>query len=195
MFLLEIVKVPLICFCFVWDLLSSEQFCKRYVLSHHNLEVEEQPSGLLKMWNDPDDWLCSWAHHEEEAWVFSKPPKRWKCGIVHLRDYALETHADLKYKDFCRAVYILSRIQKAAEPEELQLHCVAWGDKDVDLIETCLFPWSKDTLPTPQDILSMFNFHPEMHKRPLVKNEIRKMQVYPESESADGESRRHVEHN
>ena len=69
---------------------------------------------------------------------------------------------------------------------------VVWGNKGVDLIETCLFPWSKDTLPTPQDILSMFNFHPEMHKRPLVKNEIRKMQVSPESESADGESRGHV---
>ena len=77
------------------------------------------------MWTDPNNWFCYWARYDnpEEAWVFSNPPKRWKCGIVHLADYALETHADLKYKDFCRAVYILSKIQKAAEPEELRLDC------------------------------------------------------------------------
>jgi len=100
------------------------------VFSHYNLEVEEQPSGLLKMWTDPNNWFCYWARYDnpEEAWVFSNPPKRWKCGIVHLADYALETHDDLKYKDFCRAVYILSRIQKAAEPEELRLDCGNYHD-------------------------------------------------------------------
>jgi len=149
------------------------------------------------MWTDPNNWFCYWARYDnpEEAWVFSNPPKRWKCGIVHLADYALETHDDLKYKDFCRAVYILSRIQKAAEPEELRLDCDAWGNEGVGLIETCLFPWSNDTLPTPQDILSMFNFHPEMHNHPMVKNKIGKMQVDRGSESADGESIGHVRWN
>ena len=81
------------------------------------------------MWTDPNNWFCYWAHYDNpEAWIFSNPPKRWKCGIVHLTDYALETHPDLKYKDFCRAVYILSRIQKVAEPEELRLDCGNYQD-------------------------------------------------------------------
>lgn len=106
------------------ELLSSEQFYKRYVLSHFNLELEEQPSGLLNMWTDPDNWFCYWAGRgDPNYWIFADPPKRWKCGVVHLAEYELETHRELRYKDFCRALYILSRIQKAAEPEELRLDC------------------------------------------------------------------------
>lgn len=76
------------------------------------------------MWTDPDNWFCYWAQWSDpNYWVFADPPKRWKCGVVHLAEYELETHRELRYKDFCRALYILSRIQKAAEPEELQLDC------------------------------------------------------------------------
>ena len=76
------------------------------------------------MWTDPNNWFCYWTRtNDPNAWVFSNPPRRWKCGIVHLADYELETHHELKYRDFCRALYILSRIQKAAEPEELHLDC------------------------------------------------------------------------
>lgn len=112
------------CICFVQEQLSSEQFCKRYLFSHYNLEVEEQPSGHLRMWSEPNSWFCAWAQFSDaNAWVFSDLPKRWKCGIVHLADYSLEADRDLKYKDLCRAVHILSRIQKAATPEELRLDC------------------------------------------------------------------------
>lgn len=104
------------------EFLSSEQFCKRYVFSHYNLEDEELPSGLLGMWSDNNIWACYWAPSDEpDAWVFSDPPKRWKCGIVHLADYDIKEHEDLRYKDFLHAVYILCRIQKAAEPDELRL--------------------------------------------------------------------------
>lgn len=76
------------------------------------------------MWTNPDNWFCYWAQWSDpNYWVFADPPKRWKCGVVHLAEYELETHGELRYKDFCRALYILSRIQKAAEPEELQLDC------------------------------------------------------------------------
>ena len=76
------------------------------------------------MWTDPDNWFCYWARRgDPNYWVFADPPKRWKCGVVHLAEYELETHRELRYKDFCRALYILSRIQKAAEPEELRLDC------------------------------------------------------------------------
>lgn len=105
------------------ELLSSEQFSKRYAFNHYNLDVEDEPTGFLKTWSNPDSWFCYWACREtaNQAWVFSDLPKRWKCGIVHLADYSLETHAGLKYKDFCRAVYILTRIQKMAK--ELRLDC------------------------------------------------------------------------
>ena len=106
-------------------LLSSEQFCKRYVYSHYNLEDEEGSSGILGKWSDDDVWACYWIddfdYDDPEAWVFSDPPRRWKCGIVHLADYDLRMQKDLKYKDFLRAVYILCRIQKAAD--ELDLDC------------------------------------------------------------------------
>lgn len=103
--------------------MSSEQFCKNYVLSHYNFDDEEEPSGHLKDWTDPEEWFCYWDENEDKSnvWVFSDPPKRWKCGIVHLADYSLESHQELKYKDFLQAVYILCRIQKAAT--ELGLDC------------------------------------------------------------------------
>ena len=99
--------------------MSSEQFCKNYVLSHYNFNDEEQPSGYLGVWSNPDDWFCYWDHDYSEdkskLWVFSNPPKRWKCGIVHLADYSLKSHKELKYKDFLWAVYILTRIEKATK--------------------------------------------------------------------------------
>ena len=89
------------------------------MLSHYNFNDEEQPSGYLGVWSNPDDWFCYWDHDYSEdkskLWVFSNPPKRWKCGIVHLADYSLKLHKELKYKDFLRAVYILTRIEKATK--------------------------------------------------------------------------------
>lgn len=74
------------------------------------------------MWTEPTSWFCYWDDYEQpNAWVFSVVPKRWKCGIVHLADYDCKEHTDLNYKDFLRALYILSRIQKAAKPDALCL--------------------------------------------------------------------------
>ena len=103
--------------------ISSEQFCKSYVLSHYDFEDEETPSGHLAGWLVPDTWYPYWDENADKSnmFVFSDPPKRWKCGIVHLAKYTLQSHKELKYKDFFQAVYILMRIQKAAE--ELQLDC------------------------------------------------------------------------
>ncbi|KAJ7340458.1 hypothetical protein OS493_003206 [Desmophyllum pertusum] len=120
---------------------------------------------------------------KNEAWVFSDLPKRWKCGIVHLADYALEADRELKYKDLCRAVYILSRIQR--EAKEFRIGLWSLGNEGDSSIEMCLFPWSKEALPTPDDILSMFNFHPEMHKLPMVDNEITELEIDPSKESDD----------
>ncbi|XP_078347388.1 uncharacterized protein LOC144632585 [Oculina patagonica] len=176
--------------CKLWkELLSSEQFCKRYVISHYSLDVEEEPSGLLKMWSTPDYWFCYWSSREDDnqTWVFSDLPKRWKCGIVHLADYGLKAHNDLKYKDFFRAVNILTRIQRMAE--ELNLECEAWCNEGAGPIEVCLFPWSKEALPTPDDILSKFKFHPEMHKGLMVDNKIETLEVNTQQEESDGRLR------
>ncbi|KAJ7340457.1 hypothetical protein OS493_003205 [Desmophyllum pertusum] len=91
------------------------------------------------MWSTPEYWFCYWARYDnaDQAWVFSDLPKRWKCGIVHLADYALEADSELKYKDLCRAVYILSRIQRDAK--EFGLDCGAWCNEGCGLIEVCLF--------------------------------------------------------
>ena len=105
------------------EMLSSEQFSKNYVLNHYNFDDEEQPSGHLYAWSDPEEWFHYWDDNEDNSnvWVFSNPPKRWKCGIVHLASYSLVSDKQLKYKSFLRAVYILNRIKKAAE--ELGLDC------------------------------------------------------------------------
>lgn len=71
----------------------------------------------------------------------------------------------------------------------------AWGNEGAGLIEVCMFPWSKQTLPTSDDILSSFNFHPEMHKDPMVKNEITALKIDSEKESEDGIQRGHVRWN
>lgn len=177
--------------CRQWkEILSSKQFCKQYVYSYYDLRVEEQPSGMLQMWTEPTSWFCYWDDYEQpNAWVFSVVPKRWKCGIVHLADYDLKKHTDLNYKDFLRALYILSRIQKAAKPDALCLDSSAWGNEGSGPVEVCLFPWTKDALPTSEEICSMFHFHPKMHRNPMVTHDIREMQVTGSSE--DG----HVEWN
>ena len=54
---------------------------------------------------------------------------------------------------------------------------------------------SKEALPTPDDILSMFNFHPEMHKLPMVDNEITELEIDPSKESDDGIQRGYVRWN
>ena len=42
-----------------------------------------------------------------------------------------------------------------------------WGNESDGVIEVCLFPWSKDTLPTPKDIITMFHFHPKLSNNPM----------------------------
>ena len=93
------------------------------MLSHYNFSDEEEPSGHLKEWTTPDDWFYYWDENADKSnvYVFSDPPKRWKCGIVHLADYTLGSDKELKYKDLLKAVYILARIQTAAQ--ELELDC------------------------------------------------------------------------
>ncbi|KAJ7340456.1 hypothetical protein OS493_003204 [Desmophyllum pertusum] len=174
--IIAVLPLPEVCNCVLvckeWkELLSSEQFCKNYVLSHYNFDDEEEPTGHLQSWSDPDKCFYYWDENDDKSnlWVFSDPPKRWKCGIVHLVDYALGSHKELKYKDFLQAVYILIRIQIAAE--ELELDCGSCGIEGAGVVETCLFPWTKDTLPTAEDVITCFRFNPEMHKDPMVKEE------------------------
>lgn len=38
----------------------------------------------------------------------------------------------------------------------------AWANEGQGEVETCLFPWNKDTLPTAKDISTLFHFNPEM---------------------------------
>lgn len=54
----------------------------------------------------------------------------------------------------------------------------AWDNENDGPIEVCLFPWGKDTLPTADDILVMFKFHPEMHENPMVETVVENMHVY-----------------
>ncbi|XP_078347421.1 uncharacterized protein LOC144632613 isoform X2 [Oculina patagonica] len=171
------LPLPDVCNCMLvckeWkDLLSSEQFSKNYVLSHYDFNDEEEQSGHLQVWTTPDEWFYYWDENADKSnlYVFSDPPKRWKCGIVHLADYSLGSDKELKYKDLQKAVYILARIQTAAE--ELELDCRAYGNEGTGVVETCLFPWSKDTLPTAEDIITLFHFNPEMHRDPMVDEEI-----------------------
>ena len=43
-----------------------------------------------------------------------------------------------------------------------------WGNESDGVVEVCLFPWSKDTLPTIEDIITLFNFHPKLSEKPMV---------------------------
>jgi len=47
------------------------------------------------------------------------------------------------------------------------------------VVETCLFPWNKDSLPTAEDIFTLFNINPEMHNNPFFDDK------EPESEEED----------
>ena len=111
------------------------------MLSHYDFNDEEEPSGHLQVWTlaTPGDWSedessvsddssedesssnDDLSEDESSVYMFSDPPKRWKCGIVHLADYTLGSDKELKYKDLLKAVYILTRIQTAGD--ELDLLC------------------------------------------------------------------------
>ena len=43
-----------------------------------------------------------------------------------------------------------------------------WGNESDGVVEVCLFPWSKATLPTVEDIITLFNFHPKLSEKPMV---------------------------
>lgn len=110
--------------------MTSEQFWKSYTLKHYDFSDEEAPTGHLEVWQDPEEWYCYWDDREDKSdiHVFSDPPKRWKCGIVHLANFTLGSDKDIKYKDFLRAIVILMKLHKAGG--ELQLDC---GEFDSNL--------------------------------------------------------------
>ena len=81
------------------------------------------PTGHLHSWQDPEEYFCYWDASDDGSniYIFSDPPKRWKCGIVHLAKFTLQSYKELKYKDFLQAVVILMRIQRAAGELELDV--------------------------------------------------------------------------
>lgn len=81
------------------------------------------PTGHLHSWQDPEEYFCYWDANDDGSnmYIFSDPPKRWKCGIVHLAEFTLQSYKELKYKDFLQAVGILMRIQRAAGELELDV--------------------------------------------------------------------------
>lgn len=120
------------------ELLSSGLFWKNYVQKNFDISDEEFPTGHLKVWQDPD-FAYYWDDNEDKSniYVFSEPPRRWKCGIVHPANFTIESHKDIKYKDFLLAVRILLRTQEAAT--ELELDCGMNVIIDVMMSEMCWF--------------------------------------------------------
>lgn len=158
--------------CKHWhELLSSGLFWKNYVQKNFDISDEEFPTGHLQVWQDPD-FAYYWDDNEDKSniYVFSEPPRRWKCGIVHPANFTIESHKDIKYKDFLRAVRILLRIQEAAT--ELELDCGAYGNESDGEVEVCLIPWNKDSLPRAEDIINFFHFNPEMCEDPSTESEV-----------------------
>ena len=115
-------KILTSCNVHLQELLSSGLFWKNYVQKNFDISDEEFPTGHLQVWQDPD-FAYYWDDNEDKSnvYVFSQPPRRWKCGIVHPANFTIESHKDIKYKDFLRAVRILLRTQEAAT--ELELDC------------------------------------------------------------------------
>ena len=52
-----------------------------------------------------------------------------------------------------------------------------WGNESDGVVEVCLFPWSKDTLPTIEDIITLFNFHPKLSEKPMVDTSHKSMMM------------------
>ena len=44
----------------------------------------------------------------------------------------------------------------------------AYANEGTGIVEVCLFPWNKESLPIAEDIISLFHFNPEMSEDPLV---------------------------
>ena len=113
---------PLFLFDLFWqEVLSSELFYKKYTLHNYDL-TEGKPTLYLNEWQDPEEWTCYWAYEGgPDQWVFAKPPKEWKCGIVHPADLKPETDETIKFSDFLLAMTKLDKFNK--DSRKLKIMC------------------------------------------------------------------------
>ena len=103
-------------------MLSCESFWKGYTFHWFDFSDEDQQSGNLFTWANPDCWFCYWNrcyhndiddHDDKDVLlVFYTPPKRWKStGIIHPASFDVHnTNSIPCYKNFFKCVMILNKM-------------------------------------------------------------------------------------
>ncbi|XP_028397377.1 uncharacterized protein LOC114521158 [Dendronephthya gigantea] len=173
--------------CKAWKiLLNDKYFWKMYIQRNFDLGIKFDFSneGPMAQWSD--EWYCYFeddVDNKDDIYVMRPFPSMWNCRVVH--PHGLDPlSGDVKtLQGLCRSLEIL--IYMRSELSRLGIsngtQCSAnEGNHDICAV---LFPWDKEDLPTPLELLDeIFHFHPEIFayytNHPNDKGELRKNKLH-----------------
>ncbi|XP_035665107.1 uncharacterized protein LOC118408408 [Branchiostoma floridae] len=175
------------------DLLTCQHVCKRWqavlcegffwkCLTFFSFSFREEDEGSTSgsltewrtAWNDEPNFFFGIQAAVPKGAVFTKLPQRWRNGIL------CPSSEDIKdeiqdYQHFYRAVHALSNIHSSIQRLNLFYSGsteFGWKNRGRSAIDTCLFPWHHDGLPTAEELLETFHINPLL--RDSVKYEKKK---------------------
>ncbi|XP_078593783.1 uncharacterized protein LOC144871778 isoform X1 [Branchiostoma floridae x Branchiostoma japonicum] len=163
------------------DLLTCQHVCKRWqavlcegffwkCLTFFSFSFREEDEGSTSgsltewrtAWNDEPNFFFGIQAAVPKGAVFTKLPQRWRNGIL------CPSSEDIKdeiqdYQHFYRAVHALSNIHSSIQRLNLFYSGsteFGWKNRGRSAIDTCLFPWHHDGLPTAEELLETFHINP-----------------------------------
>ena len=149
-------------------ILSSRDFRKDYLKSKVSFVQVNKDGAQHKLTRFNLDtllnkWYCNWDDSDEmpgasdpTRYIFRPFPKMWSNGIVTPANF--EPFAqDCDYNSFNRALYLLLKLRRMCRKFQVRTMPICSDMNSVP--DICLFPWSHDNLPTPRDVLEIFNAH------------------------------------
>ncbi|XP_028397376.1 uncharacterized protein LOC114521157 isoform X2 [Dendronephthya gigantea] len=154
--------------CKSWKiLLNDKYFWKMYIQRNFDLGIKCDFSneGPMAQWSDK--WHCYFeddVDNKDDIYVMRPFPSMWNCRVVH--PHGLDPlSGDVKtLQGLCRSleilIYMRNESSRLGMCNDTRCSAKYKGKHDICAV---LFPWDKEDLPTPLELLDeIFHFHPQI---------------------------------
>ncbi|XP_028397307.1 uncharacterized protein LOC114521091 isoform X2 [Dendronephthya gigantea] len=169
-------------------LLDDKYFWKMYIQRNFDLGIKCDFSneGPMAQWSAADKWYCYFeddVDNVDDIYVMRPLPSMWNCRVVHPNGLD-PLSGDVKtLQGLCRSLEILIYMRSESSRLEMSNGTQCSANEGNDDICAVLFPWDKEDLPTPLELLDeIFHFHPEIFayytNHPNDKGELRKNKLH-----------------
>ena len=156
--------------CKEWRSLIDTCWFLRFYLRHH-FNLDPIPTSefcpVLSQWKIPLGTDSTSNCVNDARCVFTHFPVQWKCGIVLPQDAPRPDGSIVVYHAFLQAVAWLARVREKIRESNLS-----------NRVEVCMLNWTRDRLPLPKEVLSMFHVNTANVQTQNTSKELTKQELF-----------------